>query len=128
MSEKSIVQKLTIKPGRKVLFVNPPKGYEALLGNLPENVTVLKKPIEPINVIQVFVTSKQELEKQLKVLKPVLAPKGTLWVTYPKGTSKIKTDINRDIIRKYAESIGLKAVAMFAVDEVWSALRLKAIK
>jgi hypothetical protein len=55
----------------------------------------------------------------------ILGPKGILWVTYPKGTSKIKADINQDSIREYAESVGLRAVSIFSVDEDWSALRLK---
>jgi hypothetical protein len=49
-----------------------------------------------------------------------------IWVTYPKGTSKIKSDINRDSIWKYAQTIGLEAVAIFSVDGDWSALRPKA--
>jgi hypothetical protein len=58
-------------------------------------------------------------------LKKFLKPEGLLWVTYHKGTSKIKTDINRDSIAEYALSLGLKPVAMISVDEDWSALRLK---
>jgi hypothetical protein len=48
-----------------------------------------------------------------------------LWVTYHKGTSKVKTDIHRDMINAYAHSIGLEGVAMISIDEDWSALRLK---
>ncbi|MCS4538947.1 MAG: hypothetical protein HYY67_08835 [Thaumarchaeota archaeon] len=48
-----------------------------------------------------------------------------LWVTYRKGSSKIKSDINRDSIYEYALSVGLQGVAMIAVDENWSALRMK---
>ena len=77
--------------------------------------------------IQLFVTSRSELEAQLKDLKPALKPGGLLWVTYPKGTSKIKADINRDTINQYARSIGLQGVAMISVDDTWSALRLKPV-
>ena len=48
-----------------------------------------------------------------------------LWVTYRKGSSKIKSDINRDSIYEYALSVGLQGVAMIVVDENWSALRMK---
>ena len=48
-----------------------------------------------------------------------------IWVTYPKGKGKIKSDINRDSIREYSASIGMEAVAIFSVDDDWSALRLK---
>jgi len=58
-------------------------------------------------------------------LKSVLGPKGILWATYPKGTSGVKADINRDIIREYARTIGLEAVALVSIDETWSGLRLK---
>jgi hypothetical protein len=50
-----------------------------------------------------------------------------MWVTYHKGTSKVKTDINRDTINAYVHSIGLEGVAMISIDEDWSALRLKLI-
>jgi len=127
MSDKSVAQKLLIKPGQKILFVNQPKGYKALLGEIPKGVTVLKEANEAVDLIQFFVASRKDLEEQLPRLKPFLAPKGLLWVTYPKGTSKQKSDINRDSIAAYAGTIGLQAVAMVSVDEDLSALRLKIV-
>ena len=53
---------------------------------------------------------------------------GKFWVSYHKGPSKIKTDINRDILREYALSIGLKAVAMISIDKNWAAMRLKVLE
>jgi predicted CoA-binding protein len=127
MSDKSVAEKLLIKPAYKVLLVNPPKGYRALLGEVPKGVTFLKEAGEALDLIQVFVASRKELEEQLPRLKPHLAPKGLLWVTYHKGTSKQKSDINRDKIATYAGTIGLQAVAMISVDDDWSALRLKVV-
>ncbi len=125
MPEKSISQKLLIKENSRILLINAPKDYKSKIA-LPPNVTVITEPAtEQVNLVQVFATSKAELERQLKKLKNLLNPKTLLWITYPKGTSKIKTDINRDTIRTYAASIGLEVVAMIAVDETWSALRLK---
>ncbi|MBI4180649.1 MAG: DUF3052 family protein [Chloroflexi bacterium] len=125
MTDKSVAQKLLIKENYKVLLINQPKDYKTSLGELPQNVTLLSKSTEPVDLVQVFVTSRKELEAKLPQLKMLLKPKGLLWVSYPKGTSKIKVDINRDTIREYAQSIKLEAVAMFSVDETWSALRLK---
>jgi hypothetical protein len=127
MSDKSVAEKLLMKPGQKVLLVKTPKGYKALLGEIPKGVKVLKEAAEAIDLIQVFVASRADLEEQLPGLKPLLAPKGLLWVTYPKGTSKQKSDINRDSIAAYANTIGLQAVAIFSVDDDWSALRLKVV-
>ena len=127
MSEKTVAQKLLIKQGRTLLLVNPPKGYKSLLGELPKGVRLVKAPTQPVDVIQVFVANRSELEKQLPRLKAALAPNGLLWVTYHKGTSKIKTDIHRDSINAYARSIGLEGIAMISIDEDWSALRLKVV-
>jgi hypothetical protein len=127
-SEKSITQKLFIRENDRVLLVNEPQGYKDRLGKLPKNVSLVSKPSGQLDFIQVFISSKSELESQLDRLKPFLKPQGLLWVTYPKGTSKKKTDVNRDVIREYAESTGLQAVALVAVDETWSALRLKISK
>ncbi len=127
MSDKTVAQKLLVKPGQKVWFVNQPKGYKALLGEIPKGVTVLKEAAEPVDLIQVFVDSHKDMEEQLPRLKTLLTPKGLLWVTYHKGTSKQKSDINRDSIATYASTIGLQAVAMISVDEDLSALRLKVV-
>jgi predicted CoA-binding protein len=125
MSEKTVLQKILVREGYRVLFVNPPPGYLASAGELPAGVTVLEQAQAPVDLIQVFLTSYQEMEEKLGVLKAALAPKGLLWVTYPKGTSKMKTDVNRDIIAAYARSMGMVGIAMVAVDDTWAALRLK---
>ena len=53
-------------------------------------------------------------------------PDGLLWLCYPKGTSKVKTDVNRDILnRRLAEEYGLEGVAMVSIDDTWSAMRFK---
>ncbi len=127
MAEKSIAQKLMIKEGRTVLLVNQPPNYVAMLGELPSNVIVLTEPTANADIIQLFVSSRAELEAQLLNMKAMLNANGMLWVTYPKGTSKIKTDINRDSIYAYALTLGLEGVAIISVDDTWSALRLKVI-
>ncbi len=127
MSDKSIAEKLFIKPGNKFLLINPPAGYLAQLGQLPEGTIILNDSSCLVEVIQVFVLNRSELEAQLTRLKGLLAPKGMLWVTYHKGTSKVKTNINRDTINAYAGSLGLQGVAMISIDDDWSALRLKMV-
>ncbi len=127
MSDKTLAQKLAIKEGYDVLFVNAPRGYKSLLGELPKDVTVLREPSAPADVIQVFVDDQKQLEEELDRLKPFLKPTGIIWVTYHKGTSKTKTDINRDTIAAYARSINMEGVAMVSVDDEWSAFRLKQV-
>ena len=127
MSDKSIAEKLSLKPGNKFLLINPPEGYIARMGMLPEGAKLLSNSSSPVEAIQVFVTDRAELEAELPRLGRLMSPKGMLWVTYYKGTSKVKTDINRDTINAYAQSIGLQGVAIISIDDDWAALRLKLI-
>ena len=127
MSDKTVAQKLQIKPGQRVLFVHAPPGYEKGVGPLPAGAVVLREPVRPIETIQVFVQSQRELAAEVRRLKALLAPTGALWVTYRKGSSRVKTDVNRDTIRAYAQTLGLEGVSIFALDEDWSALRLKIV-
>ncbi len=128
MSDKPIGQKLSLKPGSKFLLVNPPAGYTAQLGPLPTNVNLVDEPTAGVDAIQLFVANRNELEVQLPRLKQLLARNGMVWVTYHKGTSRVKTDINRDTINTYARSLGMQGVAMISIDEDWAALRLKLIQ
>jgi hypothetical protein len=126
MSEKTVAQKLLLKGGQ-LLVVNPPPDYGVLLGALPPDVTLVQQANAPVDAIHVFVAHRQEMEDQLPRLKDLLKPHGMLWVSYHKGTSRVKTDINRDMIRAYAQTVGLQAVAMISINDDWCALRLKAV-
>ncbi|HYF64874.1 MAG TPA: DUF3052 family protein [Herpetosiphonaceae bacterium] len=120
---QSLAQKLQIKPGRSLLLVAAPAGYAETLGDLPADS---RREEAPADIVQLFVRSRAELEERLDAARAALNPGGILWVTYPKGTSKtMKADVNRDSINAYAHSLGLEGVAMVAIDEDWSALRLK---
>ncbi|MFC2014520.1 hypothetical protein ACFLUP_00835 [Chloroflexota bacterium] len=127
MPGKSVAQKLLIKENYTVLLLNEPEHYRSILGELPDNVTVLGEPGIPADLVQVFFTAKKEVEEHLEKLKSSLKPGGLLWLTYPKGTSKQKTDVNRDIIWEIAKRYGFQAVAMISVDNTWSAMRLKVV-
>jgi hypothetical protein len=124
-STKPLVKKLMIRENYKILIVNEPTGYKDSLIDLPEGSSILKKPTEKIEFIQLFAKDRAELETHLKGLTSKLDSKGWLWISYPKGSSKIKTDINRDSIWMIAKDAGLKAVHQIAIDETWSAIRFR---
>jgi hypothetical protein len=127
VSNKPIVEKLFIKPGKSFLFVNAPAHYEKLIGKIPAGAERATDSSKNIDVIKVFVRNEKELTQQLPKLKKQLKSDGALWVAYYKGTAKTKTDINRDSINDYANTIGLEGVAIMSVDDDWSALRLKIV-
>jgi hypothetical protein len=82
---------------------------------------------KPSALILLFAEDKAALVKGLSDCKRLLEPGGALWVAYIKGTSTRKTDINRNSIRDYVATIGLDTVSQIAIDDDWSALRLKVV-
>lgn len=130
MPDKSVAEKLMIRSGRRVRVINPPLDLPDLLGILPEGVELLDDSASagqllPAEVILFFAGGRTDLETLLPGLRIALAPGGMIWVAYHKGTSRTKTDINRDSINAYAHSIGLQGVAMISINDDWAALRLK---
>ena len=126
MSEKSVAEKLLLKEGQRFLLLNAPAGYLDRMGEFPPNLRLVSQDGPPlVDVIQLFATSMAGLKGGLPELVGLMGPKSKLWVTYPKGSSGVESDLNRDRIRAYALSLRLQSVAMIAVDETWSALRLK---
>jgi Protein of unknown function (DUF3052) len=123
---KTVAQKLFLKPGRAVQIINAPDNVAELLGAHEANV-LPEKSRQPVDVILLFARNHAELEARLDQARQRLAPDGALQVAYPKGTSKAKSDINRDSIREYAQTLGLEAVAIIAIDDTWSCLRLKIV-
>jgi hypothetical protein len=124
-SKRSLVEKLGIKAGQAVLFLNAPENYFEILG-LPQNLTPggLKPPgAAALDFIQFFTTQRAELEKHFPDLKKSLAPDGALWISWPKGSSKVKTDLNENIVREIGLKNHLVDVKVCAVDEVWSGLK-----
>jgi len=122
MSDKPLAERLLLKSGRSFRVIDPPLSYAALLGPLPVGVP---ESSDKADIIQLFVRDRRALATQLPQMKTCLNPKGILWVTYHKGTSKDNTDINRDSINEFAKGIGWQGVAIISIDEDWSALRLK---
>ena len=76
------------------------------------------------DVVHFFTTSKAELAKKLQSWLKVLGPDATIWVSWPKKTSKVPTDITEDTIRAVALPMGLVDIKVCAVDETWSGLKL----
>ncbi|HEY4327925.1 MAG TPA: YdeI/OmpD-associated family protein [Mucilaginibacter sp.] len=120
-----LAKKLLIKPGKSWLFYNAPDNYPALLDPLPEGVEAKFNPKGDFDGVQLFVKNSTELAAGLKVVAPLLKPDTIIWITYPKKSSGIISDLEMmgswDEPKKY----GLTTVAAAGVDETWTALRLK---
>lgn len=88
--------------------------------------TAFGKETKSANTL-IFINNNEEFLNFLKHDLENIEFDSVLWFAYPKGTSKIKTDINRDTIRVTAAEFGLKTVTAISIDETWSALRLRPI-
>ncbi len=122
-SKKSLVEKLGIKPGRTAVILDSPRGYTATLGKLPEHVQLKRELRGPLEFIHFFCREKQELQRRFPALKSALAPAGMLWISWPKGSSGVATDLTENVVREIGLAHGLVDVKVCAVDEVWSGLK-----
>jgi hypothetical protein len=127
MPESSLTKKLVLKPGYRVLLLNAPAGYPALLGELPPGATLEENPAGQYDLVQGFVKSKAEAEAFWPTAVAAVKPGGVLWMSYPKKTSAIKTDINRDSGWESLKAAGWDTVAAVALDATWSALRFRPV-
>src|SRR5262249_14822618 len=117
-------QKLGIKPGSTVHVVGAPAGYQKLLTPLPDRVKFGAKMTTATDVVQVFATDKARLQILVASVREQMRPDAALWVSWPKKTSGVATDVTEDIVREIAFPLGLVDVKVCAVDETWSGLKL----
>ncbi|MDC6364677.1 MULTISPECIES: DUF3052 domain-containing protein [Flavobacteriaceae] len=122
-SKTPLAKKLGIKEGFSILLVNAPSHYWELFDTIPDHLNIKTKTVGEVDFIHLFCTSFDELQKISISLKDTLKKTGMLWVSWPKGSSKIQTDLKRDPIREHLLSIGLVDTKVAAVDEDWSGLK-----
>lgn len=125
MTSNALLKKLLIKPGQRLIILNPPAGYWDELGSLPADVDVATQPEGHFDLVQLFVKDSAELSQWSSIALQIVKPHGILWITYPKGTAKVKTDLNRDILWKLMEPTGWRPVTLVAVNAIWSAMRFR---
>jgi hypothetical protein len=121
-SKKSLIKKLGIKEGFKIIILNPPEGYYQTLGSLPKGVFVSRTLKGPFDFIHFFARKRDELESKFTILKE-LSQNGVLWVSWTKGSSRVKTDLNENIVREIGLKNGLVDVKVISVDNVWAGLK-----
>jgi hypothetical protein len=122
---EAIVKKLRMAPREKILILGAPKDYLKKLSALPEGASLHTTPDGTYKFVHLFVKSIEELNTLGPVALRAIEYDGLLWISYPKKTSKIKTDINRDQGFESIINEGLEGVTQIAIDETWSALRFR---
>src|SRR6266436_4701373 len=102
-----------------------PKGYVDSLA-LPLDISVkwVVRPSEGIGFVHLFTPSRSELNSKLQRFRKLIAADGVIWVSWPKKSSGVETDITEDAVREAALPMGLVDIKVCAVDETWSGLKL----
>lgn len=123
-SSTPLARKLGLKAGLRYLLVDEPGHYHALFADWPDDLIAAQDATpEQVDFIHLFVKEQATLPNHLKQLKPLLTKSGLLWISWPKGKSKIETDLNRELIREMGLASGLVDVKVCAVDQDWSGLK-----
>jgi len=123
-SNTPLAKKLGIKPKFNISLINSPDYYFRLFSDMPAGITFADNENFKRDFIHFFTQLKDEYLANLPLLKQLLKPDGMIWVSWPKKSSKVITDITEDIIRNYALEVGLVDIKVCAIDEIWSGLKL----
>lgn len=122
-SGKPLVEKLGIKPGMSALIENAPRGYRSTLGTLPPGAVICASGKGPFEFIQVFSRNEDDLARRMRRAKAALSKHGMLWISWPKRSAGVASDLDENVVRRHGLAAGLVDVKVCAVDETWSGLK-----
>lgn len=121
-----LARKLGIKPGHRVVLVNPPRGFRDTLVGLPDDVAFVAPGAarDGINIVVAFCGRAAAVAKTLEHWPARIHPDGAIWLGWPKKSSGVVTDITEDHVRETALAAGLVDNKVCAIDDTWSGLRV----
>ncbi len=128
MKQSTLSRKLLLKAGQTATVLNAPTGFEQTLEPLPERAAVSHTLKSKMSFALLFVRNVRELERWGAKLVRAMAHDGLLWVAYPKKSSKMESDITRDVGWDVITRAGLRCVAQIAIDATWSASRFRPLE
>ena len=122
-SGKSAIEKLGIKPGFCILVDGAPSAYGKLVGPLPAGVKITTRPKPPPHMVHLFAIHAAGLAGKLRSYRTAVASDATIWVSWPKKSSGLATDLTDVVVRDTALALGLVDIKVCAIDKVWSGLK-----
>ena len=123
-SGTALATKLGIRPGFRVYVAHAPSTLFANLAPLPDAVQFTEHVDGDNDLAHLFVTRRDELNAMLGQLRVILKPDAAVWVSWPKKSARVASEVGEDTIREIALPHGWVDVKVCAVDDVWSALKL----
>jgi hypothetical protein len=115
-------KKLGIKAGFRVQLADAPAEVRAELSEALADCSIVKQG-DALDFVMVFTQSRAQLTKEFSRLAKRLAPAGMLWVSWPKKSSGVATDVGENVVREIGLDAGLVDVKVCAVTDVWSGLK-----
>jgi hypothetical protein len=125
MAPSPLIKKLRIQPGQSLLILNPPPGYVASLSPLPEGAQLVDSDAREVDFCHLFARNSAQLAELLPTALAACQYDGLLWVSYPKKSSKVESDLSRDALWELPGETGLRPVTQVSIDDTWSALRYR---
>ena len=119
-----LARKLGIRAGTRVHPVDPPADYDELLEPLPEGVVLAARLDARTDLVHAFCSTRSSLSRILRTARQKLRPDAIVWISWPKKSSGVASEITEDTIREVALPLGLVDVKVCAVDATWSGLKL----
>ena len=119
-----LLKKLGIKPRHCLYIYQQPKEYFNWLSPMPDGVVTKARLSGDCDFIHLFVKDQKTFQREFVKGMKHLKKEGMLWVSWPKKSSKVPTDLDDNIIRNFGLEQGLVDVKVCAVDEIWSGLKL----
>ncbi len=119
---RSLIEKLGIREGSSIALVGAPANYRARLGALPKGAKI-DRAKDYLDVVQIFAQDKASLDKKILTAKRNMKQNGTIWVSWPKLSSGLETDLSSDVVREAGLANGLVDVKICSIDDTWSALK-----
>lgn len=119
-----LAKKLGLVPGSRVLALGAPRPYGKLVAPLPAGIELVARPARTTDLVHLFETRRAELARRLATLRSRLRSEVPVWVSWPKKSAQVVTDLTEDVVREVALPLGYVDVKVCAVDAVWSGLKL----
>ncbi len=116
-------KKLGIKDGLRLFLIDAPSEVITELKPSLDNCKLAGDAKAPLDFAMLFTKSAASLKKEFTRLAKNLAPAGMLWISWPKKSSGVPTDLNENLVRDIGLAAGLVDVKVCAVTEVWSGLK-----
>lgn len=123
--DAAVIKKLRFKPGIRCLMLNAPVSHSGALTALAADPEPQETSGGSYDFVLIFCRNRSELDHWLGTAKHQIRYDGLLWLCYPKGSSGVPTDLNRDILWALLRDQGLEAVSQVAIDDIWSAMRFR---